>query len=133
MAKDSKTGLTDKHAGGRPTKYLPEYCDLLITHMDNGYSFQSFAGLVNVSKDTLYEWEKNYIEFSDAKKIGFEKSRLFWEKIGIDLSKKNFGNPTAFIFNMKNRFPEDWREKHEIEHSGGITWSEEKTYLNKDE
>ena len=118
---------------GRPTTYKPEYCQMLIEHMNGGYSFESFAGLIGVNKDTLYEWEKVNPEFSDSKKDGFEKSRLFWEKMGIDYlvnkssssagvgSESTALNATVYIFNLKNRFPKEWRDKQEIEHSGELT------------
>jgi len=66
-----------------------------------------------VNQDTLYEWDKVHPDFSEAKKIGFERSRLTWEKIGLDLAKTGTGNATAFIFNMKNRFKKEWRDKVE--------------------
>jgi DNA-binding XRE family transcriptional regulator len=106
---------------GRPTKYLPEYCEQLIEHMDSGLSFESFAGKIGVSKRVLYDWEKEYPEFLHAKEIGTEKSRIFWENLGINHivnktdsefqggSKSRSLNSSAWIFNMKNRF--GWRDK----------------------
>jgi hypothetical protein len=116
---------------GRPTDYKPEYCDMLIDHMGQGYSFESFAGLVDVARSTIYEWVENQPDFSDAKSTAFEKSRLFWEKAGIDglfseteydekgkPTKSRSLNSTVWIFNMKNRFKDEWREKQEIKHEG---------------
>jgi DNA-binding XRE family transcriptional regulator len=115
--------LIDMSDAGRPTKYKEEYCDELISHMERGLSYESFAGYIGVSKQTIYDWEKANPEFLDAKKIAFEKCRLFWEELGIDniisqsSSSKDFGseskslNSTVWIFNMKNRFPEEWRDK----------------------
>jgi len=102
---------------GRPTDYKSEYCDQLILHMNEGLSFESFSAIVGVCKDTLYEWAKVNKEFSDAKKRGTELSRYFWEKIGVDGATgiiKNF-NCTAWIFNMKNRFRNEWADRQEIE------------------
>lgn len=109
-------------AGGRPTTYKKEYSEQLIEHMGKGLSFESFAGVCRVCKDTLYEWEKVHSEFSDAKKIGLELNRLFWEKLGVDYIKDESTagvgstklNATVYIFNMKNRFPKEWRDKQEI-------------------
>ena len=103
---------------GRPTEYKPEYCQQLIDHMAEGFSFESFAGLLGVSKQTIYNWLEHFPEFVDAKKAGFEASRLTWEKIGKKIADEGSGNATAFIFNMKNRFREDWNDKQQIEHSG---------------
>ena len=112
----------DKQLKGRPTSYKPEYCNQLIEHMARGLSYESFAGSIGVSKQTIYDWEKVNKEFLDAKEIGLEKSRIFWEEIGIDHiinvsesfgkdagSKSTSLNSTVWIFNMKNRF--GWRDK----------------------
>jgi hypothetical protein len=32
------------------------------------------------------------------------------------------GNATLVIFGLKNMSPDDWREKQEVEHSGGVTF-----------
>lgn len=98
---------------GRPTDYKPEYCQLLIEHMSKGFSFEAFAALVNASKQTVYNWTEQFPEFMDAKEIAFERSRLFWERVGIDIAVKGEGNATAYIFNMKNRFKQEWRDKVE--------------------
>lgn len=123
---------------GRPTKYLPEYCEQLIQHMSEGYSFESFAGKIGVSKQTIYDWEKANKDFLDAKRRAFEVSRLFWEKQGIDgLFSESFEdkdaktktsksiNATVWLFNMKNRF--GWRDKQPGEEDRTITHS----YANK--
>jgi hypothetical protein len=77
---------------GRPTEYRTEYCSELVDHMNKGYSFESFAGLIGVARSTIYEWVTSQPDFSDAKKAGFEASRLFWEKVGIDIAKTGTGN-----------------------------------------
>lgn len=78
---------------GRPSKYKPIFCQLLIDHMREGYSFESFAGRddVDVDRDTLYEWKNTHPEFSDAFTRGKSKMLLKDEetlKKGIDGSIK---------------------------------------------
>lgn len=103
---------------GRPTKYSPEFCDMVLEVMSQGYSKEAVAGHLEISKDTLYNWEKEHKDFSDALKRGVELSRVFWEKIGIEhithfaKSGKQL-NATAWIFNMKNRF--SWTDKKEVD------------------
>lgn len=100
-------------AGGRPTKYDPLYCEALIEHMGKGLSYEAFAGSIQVSKKTLYSWEKEFPEFLNAKEIGIEKSRLWWELVGQDgLFTEYQGtamNASVWVFNMKNRF--QWRDR----------------------
>jgi hypothetical protein len=107
----------------RPTKYRPEYDNQLIEH------YLSFAGEIGVHEDSLYEWEKVHPSFSEAKRLGFAKNRTFWEKLGIthithvdskfESSAKL--NSTVYIFNMKNRFPKEWRDRTEIKSDLQIT------------
>jgi hypothetical protein len=100
---------------GRPTDYKEEYCALLIEHMTDGLSYESFAGAIGVSKQTLYDWEKVNAQFLDAKKIGSAKSQLYFENIGNKYLTTQSGdgainlNTTNWIFQMKNRF--GWRDK----------------------
>lgn len=101
---------------GRPTKYKPEYCEMLIEHMASGLSYDTFPAVANCSLAVLYDWEKRHPEFLEAKKEAFNRNRLFWEKVGIEGmfmgGKDNPFNATVWIFNMKNRF--SWRDK--VEH-----------------
>lgn len=94
--------------------------------MQQGYSFEAFGGRVGVSKQTLYNWEKKFPEFAEAKAVAFEACRFWWEGQGIQNvlntseSMANVGsnskslNSAVWIFNMKNRFPDEWRDKREI-------------------
>jgi hypothetical protein len=106
---------------GRPTKFKEEYCEQLIDHMNSGLSFESFGGVIEVAVSTLYKWAEDHKIFSEAKAIGFQKSRFFWEKIGIQQAQDGQGNATAFVFNMKNRFPAEWRDKQEVQQDTRIT------------
>jgi len=72
--------------------------------MAKGLSFESFAGLIDVHIDTLYEWAKVHQSFSEAKKRGTAKSLLKFEATGLaNLGNKNF-NSTLWIYQMKCRF-----------------------------
>lgn len=109
-----------KHAGGRPRReFKPEWCDKLIKHMAKGYSFESFAALVDAWSDQLYLWIERYPEFYEAKKRGEAKSRLTWETMGFDGAKGKIPgfNSGTWIFNMKNRF--HWKDVHEFSGADG--------------
>lgn len=113
---------------GRPSLYDPKYCEMLITHMAEGLSFESFAGILGHSKQTLYTWTEEHREFLDAKKQGEAKSLLWWEsegrkglweettkeegENGFMITKTRKLNTVNWLFNMKNRH--SWRSEKEI-------------------
>lgn len=113
--------MSEKRAIGRPSKYKPEYCEMLIEHMKTGLSFETFATVVGAGRETIYEWARVHPEFSDAKTKGFEENLAFWEKAGISgmLGHIQGFNAAVFIFNMKNRH--HWRDKVDIESKSTVT------------
>ena len=101
---------------GRPTKYKPEYCEVIIEKMAEGYSKEAVAGYIGISKNTLYEWAKAHKDFQDAIAIGETRSQLHWEGKLVEYAvhSKNGKqiNGQVFNLNMKNRF--GWSDKKEI-------------------
>jgi DNA-binding XRE family transcriptional regulator len=105
-------------------KYDKKYCSQLIEHSKQGLSFASFAGVVGVSRQALYDWEKKHEEFAEAKKIGESYSLLSWEKVGLGLvTGKIHGSATAFIHQICNRFPDLYKQRVDVNamHSGNIS------------
>jgi len=99
-------------AGGRPSKYKPEYCNTVVELMSEGASKTEVAAYIGVVKSTIYEWEKNHDEFSNAIKKGEELSEAWWERHGrMQLENPKF-NHVLWYMNMKNRF--GWRDKQEL-------------------
>lgn len=98
---------------------------MLVEHMSKGFSFEAFAKILKVCDDTLYEWVKKHPEFADAKRRATAESRYYWEKHGIDglyaITTRDGDSvqtikmdSTVWRLNMMNRFPRQWRERHEI-------------------
>jgi hypothetical protein len=101
------------NAAGRPITFKPEYCEMLIDHMKEGLSFDSFGAKVDMSRQGLYNWLEDHAEFKHAKELGSTYSQLFWEKKGLHgMETRNPFNATLWIFNMKNRFK--WSDRHEV-------------------
>ena len=108
-------------AGGRPTKYDPAYCDEVVQHCATGASLTSFAAEIDVCRDTISEWQSVHPEFSAAVKRAKAKCAAWWERQArTGASIGGDGNPTLCIFGLKNMAPDDWREKQEVQHSGGV-------------
>lgn len=96
----------------RPTKYDEKYCEMLIEHMAEGYSFESFGGIIEVDETTLYEWAKNHEKFSLSKSIGTQKSMIWWEQMGRKgmMNEIPFFNDRIWRLNMINRFRSKWSD-----------------------
>lgn len=113
-------------APGQPTKYDPKYCEMIVEHMKDGNSLNSFAVKIGVHKDTIYQWIKVFPEFSDSYKIAMQACQDWWERIAkqhlITHSSKEEGstnfNNTIWIFNMKNRF--GWRDNFDLNVTGQL-------------
>ena len=93
---------------GQPTKYRKEYCEQLVDHMARGLSFESFGAKIDCHYDTLYEWVKVHLEFSDARKMGITKALYFFDQIGVAMSDPRVdttkSNTVSWIYQMKCRF-----------------------------
>ena len=103
---------------GRPTKYKPEYCKEAEDFLAQGYTVRSCAAHLDVHHDTLYEWMKQHVDFSDAIKRGQNKSLKYLEdklKKLIDGERQNKPDTTALIFALKTRFHEVYGDRQKIE------------------
>jgi hypothetical protein len=105
---------------GRPSLYRPEYCDAVVAHMAEGASLTSFAASVGVCRDTVTNWMADHPEFLVAAKRGKAACADWWERVNRNLALTGQGNATACVFGLKNMAAADWRDKHEVEHSGGV-------------
>lgn len=103
-----------------PTKYSQEMVEKLEAFGLSGEGVLEACLELGISKQTFYEWGRKYPEFSDAIKQFKLHSQVWWEKAGRDgaVGKIPSFNATSYIFNMKNRFPEDWGENQKIELTG---------------
>ncbi len=95
--------MTEERNLGRPTAYNEQYCGMLITHMAQGLTKESFAGEIGVTRRTLYYWRDAYPEFAEAMEIGAVKTLLFYERLLASSAEGKAGNVGAIIFGLKNR------------------------------
>ena len=103
-----------------------QYCE----HLSQGLSKQSFVECCYKTIESRIEKEPDVFQ-SEKKAIdrSLRASRLWWESIGknnilntettVKDSEGNFQtvktslNSAAWIFNMKNRFKDEWKDRHE--------------------
>jgi hypothetical protein len=111
---------------GRPTKYKPEFCDIVIKCGREGMGKAEMAAQLEIAYSNFDIWQHEHPEFQDAVKEAVRQSQAWWERQG---RLATFGsipgfNATSYIFQMKNRFKEDWREKQDVDvTSNGATIS----------
>lgn len=109
MATDAKVG--------RPTKYDPSYCAMIVEHMAEGASMLSFAAEIDVDRSTLNEWMRQHPEFSQAVSRGKAKCAAWWERVGRNIAVTGEGNSTMAVFGLKNMGRDEWSDKQELDHT----------------
>jgi hypothetical protein len=67
---------------------------------------------IEITRPTLYAWRKTYPDFDEAVSLGLLKAQRDWEKIGRNGVLGNLEKfaGTTWIFTMKNRFRDDYKE-----------------------
>jgi len=106
---------------GFKSDYLPEYDEMLINHMSEGYSFESFSHLVNKARSTIYLWAETFPSFKEAREIGNGKAKHLFESAllakiqgkslrGVD---PKLSDTASIIFALKTRFRETYTERLE--------------------
>jgi hypothetical protein len=109
----------EKHAGGRPSEYKPEYCQAVIDKMEQGLSLAAFAGSIKVARDTVYAWMHEHSEFSDAVARA-RSTRVLWLERKLLASRKG-AETTAAIFALRNADPSEWRDVRNVQHDHSHT------------
>lgn len=127
------------NAGGRPTKYRPEYAEQSLKLCRLGATDKELADFFQVNEDTINEWKKVHSEFSESLKQGkmladaevadkLYRRATGYEHKAVKISSSPDGkehlteyveryppDTTAAIFWLKNRRPSEWRDK--VDHS----------------
>lgn len=129
-----------KNKGGRKSAFKEEYVDLALKFCLLGATDKDLASFFSVSEQTINNWKKIYPEFLESLKKGKNiadanvASSLYRSAIGYShkdtklflndgkVIKEEFmkhypPDTTAAIFWLKNRQPEKWRDKKEIENN----------------
>jgi len=111
---------------------IKELAKLYCEHLAQGLSKQSFVDCCFKTIESRIEKEPHVFP-SEKREIekALRESRKWWEQVGKDnvvnkeeitrdsegnvIVKKTSLNSAAWIFNMKNRFKDEWRDSHAIE------------------
>lgn len=105
---------------GRPTTYLPEYCEQAVELGKEGKSITYLAASIDVSRECIYEWARVNPEFSDALTRMRAHSQVWWEDAGQKAMYTPGFNASVWAKSISCRFPDDWRESTKTELSGSV-------------
>jgi len=88
-------------------------CEAILDAGAQGMTLAEMADILDIDRSTLADWREKHPEFSRAVKAGLDKAQAWWERKGREAT---FGgvdgfNATSYIFQMKNRFKEEWAER----------------------
>lgn len=102
---------------GRPTKYKPEYCALVIEMGKDGKSWAQMASALDVDRATFYHWQEQYPEFLTAFNRAKVHAQAWWEeKASAALDTRDFNAP-VWKKSVEARFREDYTETKKYEGS----------------
>lgn len=83
-----------------------------------GASRAEWCAELDISFQTLRNWEETYPEFLESATRARQLSQAWWEKQGrFGIWNPKF-NASAYSLQVRNRFPSDWTDKQSHEHSG---------------
>lgn len=106
---------------GRPSKYRKAMCDTVIECGKEGMGLCEMAVALDIHYSTFLAWQEEKPEFSEAVKQAMRYSQAWWERKGREATFDAQGfSATSYIFQMKNRFKEDWRDKQDVEFNGSM-------------
>lgn len=130
---------------GRKSSYKEEYANQALKLCLLGATDKELAEFFSVSEQTLNKWKKDFPEFLESLKKGKSiadanvASKLYNRAIGYDYEEKHYetkqpkkdvppelieakrikkhvpADTTAAIFWLKNRQPEKWRDRKEVD------------------
>jgi hypothetical protein len=110
----------------RPTEYKPELCDQVLEWGAAGKSRAWIAAKVGVSRQTLHTWTTQYPDFLDALDRAKVLEQMWWEDAGQDGMTGDKFNGQVWGRSMAARFPDDWREKSEVDMNARVQVTEVK-------
>lgn len=119
----------------------------------DGLTDEQIAQNMGISRSTLNEWKNKYQDISDTLKKGKEvvdlqvENALLKRALGYSYEEVTFEygeevkrvrkevvpDTTAQIFWLKNRRPDKWRDKQDIEHTGNMNVNNPFADLTTDE
>lgn len=134
--------VSNPQPAGRKTSYKPEYAGIAAKLALEGKIDTQIAEILGVSNATVYNWKNQFPAFLEALKLSkdivdakvakslFDRAmgyshpeeKIFYDSKSGDVvvhetTKQYAPDPTSMIFWLKNRQPDEWRDKREVDHT----------------
>lgn len=126
------------HGRGPRIKFKPEHVEQIRNYYRLGATDEEVAGFIGVNRTTLWRWQTDHPELTEAMKAGKAEAdervvnALFHKAVGYTFqSEKLFQHngavirakcvehvppdTTAMIWWLKNRRPDEWRDRKELD------------------
>ena len=110
-----------KRPVGRPTKYDPKYCQVVISVGEQGGWLAEMAEACDVVRSTMDEWAANHPEFSEALTRAKQKAQAWFEAKGREGLTADKFNSALWAKQMSARHRDEYTERQQVEHSGGVS------------
>ena len=143
VKKPIKPKPPEKHAGGRPSKFNNIKLSEVVFATAKGYTDKQLAKIFGVTEQTINNWKISYPEFFESIKEGKlladikVEASLYQRACGYSHPEIHISNykgrikrteiikhyppdtAAAFIW-LKNRKPQDWRDKKEVDLTANV-------------
>lgn len=98
---------------GRPSKYRPELCEIVIAIGAQGGWLSEMAEACDVHRSTMDEWASVHTEFSEALKRAKQKAQAWFEREGrMNLGNNQFNSP-LWQKQMSARHRDEYTERRD--------------------
>lgn len=94
-------------------EFDPDWKEAILLAAKEGATHGEFMAITGLGRKLYYRFLKDEQELIDVVDHAMTISQAWWEKWARNEGLKG-GNATSMIFNLSNRFRDDWRQKQEV-------------------
>ena len=102
---------------GQPTKYKPEYCDLIIEVAEKGGWLCEMAEACDVHRNSFDNWAEVHPEFLEALQRARQKAQAWFEREGREGLKAERFNAPLWQKHMSARHRKEYTERRDVDHT----------------
>ena len=107
-----------KRPVGRPSKYKPEFCEMIVNLAKTGAGWAEWALACEADRASLFRWAEEHEDFRTALSCAKLEEQAWWEKEGRAGMRAEKFNALVWKVSMQARFRDDYTERQATEVSG---------------